>query len=115
MPYYFEQIKREPNHRGKPRLVTALGHLPGVVGHGFNGDGTLKGATLRLWETRRTMPELEGVVKVTKTAFNKAVADREAAKPVPPEPEPTPREEYAAATTLDEWVKILAKQQGLRD
>ena len=114
MPYYTEEINREPNHRGKPRLVTALGHLPGVVGHGFNGDGTPKGATLRLWETRLTMPELEGVVKVTKTAFNKAVADREAAKPAPPpEPGATPREEYAAATTLEERVEIIAKQQGL--
>ena len=114
MPYYFEPIKWDPNHRCKPRLVTALGHLPGVVGHGFNGDGTPKGATLRLWETRRTMPELDGVVKVTKTAFNRAVADREAAKPGPePEPGPKPADEFAAATTLDERVEIIAKQQGL--
>ena len=48
--YYTEPIKRQPNARGRPRLVTVVGSLPGAQHWGFDGDGTPKGATGRLWE-----------------------------------------------------------------
>ena len=80
MTYYTERIKREPNHRGKMRLVTALGHQEGVLGHGFDGDGTVKGATVRLWETSRSLPTPlpDGVKLVTQKVFDDLVAKREA-------------------------------------
>lgn len=100
MHYYTEPIKREPNRRGRPRLVSVLGHLPGAVGSGFDGDGTPpkrgeEAGRCRLWEFAEALPDPlpDGVAKVTSTAFDQAIADREAAKPVPePEVVPDPNE-----------------------
>ena len=87
--YYMEPAHREPNNRGRPRLVTVLGNLPGAQHYGFDGDGTPKGSMYRLWAFEEEVPDPfpSGVLKVTKTEFDKAIAGREAAKPVRVEPE----------------------------
>ncbi len=105
--YYSETVKREPNRRGKPRLVSVLADLPGVQHHGFDGDGTPpkrgeEAGHSRLWEfpTALPTPLPDGVTKLTKTRFDKAVVDREAAKPVPPPPPPPTERELAAERAL---------------
>ena len=115
MPYYTEPIRREPNHRGRLRLVTEVGNSPGTIGHGFDGDGTRNGATLRLWETLDDLPTPlpDGVVEITESVFDTAIADREAAKPVPPPPGPTQPDLYAEATTLGAKVAFIADILGL--
>ncbi len=97
--YYAEPVKREPNHRGKLRLVSVLANLPGARGHGFDGDGTppKRGSEVghcRFWEFETALPTPlpDGVTKLTQATFDKAIADREAAKPVALEPQPTERE-----------------------
>ncbi len=112
MAYYAESIKRGPNHRGRPRLVTVLGNLPGAVGHGFDGDGTPNGATVRLWEFAEVLlgPLSDGVTKLTAAAFNKAVADREAAKPEPL-PEPPPRVPRLTDTEIEQLRALLPTLQ----
>lgn len=122
-PFYAEIIKREPNHRGKPRLVSVLAELPGALHHGFDGDGTPpkrgKEATrVRFWEFPKalTTPLPDGVAKLTKTVFNKGIADREAAKPVAPQVTssgPTFEERYTAASTDTERIDMMARELGL--
>ncbi len=98
--YYAEPVTREPNHRGRPRLVTVLGVLPGALHHGFDGDGTPKGATVRLWEFADALPRPlpEGVEELIRADFNRAISEREAAKP-PPLPDPPPYDPEEAPLT----------------
>ncbi len=91
MPIYAEVVTREPNHRGKPRLTTALGSLPGAVGRGFDGDGTpprrgKEGGHRRLWwfETALPTPLPVGVVLLPEPAYNAIAETRERTKPLPP-------------------------------
>ncbi|MEE8336979.1 MAG: hypothetical protein V3R95_02845 [Dehalococcoidia bacterium] len=111
MPYYYsEALRREPNRRGRPRLVTVLGGLPGALHHGFDGDGTPKGAAVRLWQFAAALAEPlpDGVTELTQSEFETAVADREAAKPPPPpEPPPDPDEELLRAALDDPLVSTL--------
>ena len=76
--FYTEPVRREPNRYGRPRLVTVLGNLPGAVGHGFDGNGTPTGATVRLGEfanaLRRPLPA--GVTKLSKSMFDNCHAAR---------------------------------------
>ena len=119
MFYYTETVRREPNHRGKPRLVSVLADLPGVLHHGFDGDVPKRGQEAghhRLWEFASALPTPlpDGVTKLTQTVFDKAIADREAAKPVVEivEPRPTRKERYDAATTPEEQIALLAEAAG---
>lgn len=120
MPYYSEPAKREPNYRGKPRLVSVLANLPGAQGYGFDGDGTppKRGEEVgrfRLWRFVRALsaPLPDGVAQLTKTAFDAAIADREAAKPVPPPPNTTrqdARDRALAAIEANkdtDWGRVL--------
>ncbi len=114
--YYTEPIRREPNHRGRPRLVSVLAGLPGALHHGFDGDGTPNGATVRLWEFKSALPTPlpDDVKKLTTFSFDKAIVDREAAKPAPPLP-PPPTEaqvEYAAANQAGK-IDMIARRLGL--
>lgn len=113
MPYYYsEALRREPNRKGRPRLVTALGGLPGALHYGFDGDGTPRGATARLWQFAEPLSEPlpEDVSELTQGEFETAVADREAAKPVPPpEPPPDPDAETLRAALDDPLVSALEK------
>ncbi len=120
MFYYIEPVKREPNHRGTPRLVSVLGGLPGAQGRGFDVDGLPpkrgeEAGHNRLWGFGAALatPLPDGVVQLTQTAFDNAIADREAAKPVPAIPGPTPKELYAALTSLEQKVAMLAEVAGL--
>ena len=91
MPFYAEPVVRHPNHRGKPRLATVLGDLPGAVGRGFNGDGTpprrgQEGGHRRLWwfETALPTPLPMDVVVVPEPAYLAILEIRERTKPLPP-------------------------------
>ncbi|KKM80333.1 hypothetical protein LCGC14_1340890 [marine sediment metagenome] len=91
MPYYAEPVIRRPNHRGKPRLTTMLGSLPGAVGRGFDGDGTpprrgKEGGHRRLWwfKTALPIPLPIGVVLLPEPAYNAIVETRERTKPFLP-------------------------------
>lgn len=91
MATYAEPVTRAPNHRGKPRLTTALGTLPGAVGRGFDGDGTpprrgQEGGHRRLWwfETALPTPLPIGTVLLPEAAYNAIEATRERTKPLPP-------------------------------
>ena len=110
--YYTEPVRREPNHRGRPRLVTVLGDLPGALHHGFDGDGTPNGAAMRLWQFAEALSEPlpEGVTELPQGEFETAIADREAAKPVPPPaPPPDPDKELLRAALDDPLVPELEK------
>ena len=113
--YYSESAKRELNYRGKPRLVSVLADLPGALHHGFDGDGTPpkrgdEAGHQRLWEFTKALPTPlpDGVAKLTKTAFNKAIADREATRPIPPPPPPPTPQEQAR-------VRALAAIEAIKD
>jgi len=71
---------------GRLRLVTVLGELPGAIGHGFDGDGTPKGATVRIWEFAQplTVPLSDDIKTVSSVEFDNLVTDREALKPIAP-------------------------------
>jgi|6_EtaG_2_1085325.scaffolds.fasta_scaffold02242_9 hypothetical protein len=93
MNHYSEPVLYGLNRQGKRRLTSVLSTLPGALHHGFDGDGTPKGATVRLWRFAKalTEPLPDGVVEMPVGKFEKAVADREAAKPRPlvsPPPDP---------------------------
>ncbi len=94
MPYYTEPVTRAPNHRGKLRLTTVLGHLPGAVGHGFDGDGTpprrgQEAGEKRIWFFEDALDELpDGVAAITPQKYTSIKAIRDATKPIPVEPEP---------------------------
>ncbi len=91
MAIYAEPVTREPNHRGKPRLTTVLGALPGAVGRGFDGDGTpprrgQEGGHRRMWwfDTPLPTPLPVGVVLLPEPAYLAIEATRERTKPLPP-------------------------------
>ena len=93
MPYYAEPVTREPNHRGRLRLTTVLGSLPGAVGRGFDGDGTPpkrgrneEAGHRRMWwfETPLPTPLPVGVVLLPEPAYLAIEATRERTKPLPP-------------------------------
>lgn len=110
MPYYSEPIKREPNSRGRPRLVTVLGTLPGAQGWGFNGNGTPKGATVRLWEFPEVLESLpKGVQELTKGQFDQQIADRERDKPVRMAPEPADPEEAPLTPAENKALRALLR------
>ncbi len=100
MPYYTEPVRREPNHRGKLRLITLLGHLPGAESLGFDGDGTPpkrghneEGGRKRAWRFSKPLrtPLPDGVETLSEQTYMALKSTREATKPVPPVPsEPTP-------------------------
>lgn len=90
MPLYAELVTRRPNHRGKPRLTTALGELPGATGRGFDGDGTppkrgQEGGHRRLWwfEIPLPTPLPVGVVELPQVAYDAIEEIRERTKPLP--------------------------------
>lgn len=102
--FYTEPVKREPNNRGRPRLVSILAGLPGAIHHGFDGDGTPpkrggEAGHTRLWEfpTALSAPLPDGVVELAKMQFDQAIADREAARPITPSPDNTRAEAHARA------------------
>lgn len=110
--YYSEAIRREPNVRGRPRLVTVLGGLPGALHHGFDGDGTPRAAAVRLWEFAEALAEPlpAGVTELAQAVFESAIVDREAAKPAPPPPQPPDPDVEALRTALvDPLVSALDK------
>jgi len=111
MPYYTEPVIREPNARGRPRLVTLLGMLPGARHWGFNGNGTPKGATARLWEFPEVLeaPLPVGVELLTKRQFDKEVADREKDKPVHVIPEPPDPEEAPLTAAENKALRVLLR------
>ncbi len=91
MPIYAEIVDRKLNHRGKPRLMTVVGLLPGVVGLGFDGNGTppkrgQEAGRKRFWrsEVALPLPFPPGVVELPESAYLAIEQIREATKPLPP-------------------------------
>ena len=94
MPLYTEPVIREPNHRGKLRLVTELGKFPGAVGRGFDGDGTPpkrgrneEAGRRRVWWFPEPLrpPWSPGVAVLPQAAYDALSAAREQTKPKPVE------------------------------
>ncbi len=90
MPLYAEVVDRKLNRRGKPRLMTVIGGLPGVVGRGFDGNGTTprrgqESGRRRLWWSERPLPIPlpPGVVELPEAAYDVIVEIRERTKPLP--------------------------------
>lgn len=108
MPIYTEPVIRAPNHRGKPRLTTVLGNLPGAVGRGFDGDGIpprrkQENGHSRVWWFKTPLDELPpGVVEITDAAYTSIDEERERTKPVPPPPRPPQRNFAAEIDALEE-------------
>ena len=107
MPLYTEPFLRNAKSpRGKPRISTVLGGLPGAVGRGFDGDGTpsKRGRPetgRRIWffeKSLRTLPE--GVKKITRAQYDAIDTTREQTRPVPPPPPPPPRDLAAELDAL---------------
>lgn len=105
MPLYIEPVIRAPNSHGKLRLVTVLGHLPGAVGRGFDGDGIppkrkpfynqletgpnsqpIGSDRRRIWwfEEPLELPWPPGVALLPQAAYDAIDLVREATKPLPP-------------------------------
>ena len=92
MALYTEPVVRAANTKGKARLTTVLGHLPGAVGHGFDGNGTpsRRGQPeegRRIWRFETPLDVLpQGVIEITEAQYAAISAIRKATRPVPRPP-----------------------------
>jgi hypothetical protein len=98
--------------RGDPTLANWL-FAQGAEHHGWDGDGTKAGGTVRLWacETELTDPPA-GIETISKALFDEKITDREQNKPVSPASEPSARELALAA--LDEATTLAGIKAALR-
>jgi hypothetical protein len=105
MHYYTEAKRDRPNGRvdgdGQPitRGDPTLAHwllAQGALYLGFDGDGTKGGGTVRLWPSaKKLVNPPAGIEKISKAAYDRMIAHREANKPVHPlrlPPDPAERD-----------------------
>ena len=92
MRYYTEPIVYEDNLQGRPRMTSVLADIVGMEVHGFDGTGSPRGATRRVWASEIPLPPWAVPASVTSlSAANYAlmVSGRSRAPTTKPAPELT--------------------------